>query len=98
MRFPNDMIQRYISEMISHLLTNYQTTHSTHIPNPFIIDDKLLYTMIQNYGQHLSPYPLDGYYVHVGNQRYKVLLSEASFRDYGIYILKAPESSNTCSN
>ena len=25
--------------------------------NPFIIDDKLLYTMIQNYGQHLSPYP-----------------------------------------
>ena len=57
MRFPNDMIQRYISEMISHLFTNYQTTHSTHIPNPFIIDDKLLYTMIQNYGQHLSPYP-----------------------------------------
>ena len=63
MRFPNDMIQRYISEMISHLFTNYQTTHSTHIPNPFIIDDKLLYTMIQNYGQHLSPYPFDGYYV-----------------------------------
>ena len=77
--------------MISHLFTNYQTTHSTHIPNPFIIDDKLLYTMIQNYGQHLSPYPLDGYYVHVGNQQYKVLLSEASFRDYGIYILKASE-------
>lgn len=94
MRFPNDMIQRYISEMISHLFTNYQTTHSTHIPNPFIIDDKLLYTMIQNYGQHLSPYPLDGYYVHVGNQRYKVLLSEASFRDYGIYILKASEQAS----
>ena len=91
MRFPNDMIQRYISEMISHLFTNYQTTHSTHIPNPFIIDDKLLYTMIQNYGQHLSPYPFDGYYVHVGNQRYKVLLSEASFHEYGIYILKASE-------
>ena len=85
------MIQRYISEMISHLFTNYQTTHSTHIPNPFIIDDKLLYTMIQNYGQHLSPYPLDGYYVHVGSQQYKVLLSEASFCDYGIYILKASE-------
>ena len=54
MRFPNHMIQRYISEMISHLFTNYQTTYSTHIPNPFIIDGKLLYTMIQNYGQHLS--------------------------------------------
>ena len=94
MRFPNHMIQRYISEMISHIFTNYQTTHSTHIPNPFIIDDKLLYTMIQNYGQHISPYPLDGYYVHVGNQRYKVLLSEASFRDYGIYILKASEQAS----
>ena len=47
--------------------------------------------MIQNYGQHISPYPLDGYYVHVGSQRHKVLLSEASFHDYGIYILKASE-------
>ena len=81
--------------MISHLFTNYQTIHSTHIPNPFIIDDKLLYTMIQNYGQHISPYPFDGYYVHVSNQRYKLLLSESSFCDYGINIMKDSESSDT---
>lgn len=91
MTFPNDMIQRFISQMIDHILTTY----SSHIPDSFVVNDKLLYTMIHDYGQQVSSYPFDGYYVHVGNQRYKLLLSQSSFCDYGIHIMKDSESSDT---
>ena len=77
--------------MISHLFTNYQTTHSTHIPNPFLIHHKLIYTIIQNYPQHVNPYPFHPY-LHLTIQPYNTTIITTIIPSISLYIIKHPQS------